>query len=134
MYYILTLFLASLLGIAYMIGRKWKLIKNGYVFEEKNSEMSEIEYLEELQRSAKNGLRKFGFVLLVIIIRLYVKTSAFVAKVAKAGISEIDKLYSKVAVQNSAVPREPNTFLKKMGEYKRKVKRIKDRVKREERM
>ena len=131
MYIILTLFLVSLLGIVFMIGRKWALIQKGLVFEEERG-MSEMEYLEDLQRSVKGGLRKFGFVLLVIGIRLYVKTTAFIANVFRAGVEEIDKLYSRIGVQNPIETPEPNKFLKKMGEYKKKVKRIKDRVRREE--
>lgn len=132
MYFIfLTLFSASLLGIVFMIGRKWVFIQKGQVFEAEK-EMSESEYWEELQRAAKEGLRKFGFVMLVIIIRIYVKIVTFLKKVFLAGVGRIDALYGRMTIQEGTGPVEPNKFLKKMGEYKKKVKRIKDRVRREE--
>jgi hypothetical protein len=116
-----------------MIGRKLALIQNGYVFE-KESEMPDVEYAEELKKWAKEGLRRLGFVLLVITIRLYVKSVLFIKKIMRITAEKVKRMSAKKSPDREVQEKEPSTFLQKIGDYKKKVRRIKEKVKKEERL
>ena len=132
MYIIFALFLISLIGIAGMIGRKWMLIQNGYVFEEEPV-LSEKEYWEEFKEWAQEGLRRLGFVLLVVTIRIYVKISTLLHKGFRKGTEKIRTLRGKSSEEIEGEAKSDNKFLKMMKDYKKKVRRIKEKVKKEER-
>lgn len=117
-----------------MVGRKVLLIRNGVVFEEYRV-MSDEDYWEELKRSLSKGLRVLGFVMLVGIIRLYVKTTNYLKSTYEIGKTRIKEIRARRMSKNGAVevkPQEASKFLKMVGNYKRKIRRIKEKVKEEE--
>lgn len=131
MYFILTLFFGSLIGIIIMIGRKVFLIQNGQVTEFAKSE-TEGQYWEEFKYGAILGLKKLGYALLVEIIRLYVKLVNFLKTKYQEVATKIKTMYAKKSEGGAKEPREASKFLKMVGQYKRKLRRIKEKVKEEE--
>ena len=132
MYVLLSLFFVSLIGIMFMIGRKHILIQNGYAFEEKDF-APDREYFEDLKSKTSKKLSKISFVLLVIMVRFYVKFSDVIKsgyrwsleKIRNVVVKKSDDGAIKIKVQKE------NKFLKVMGQYKKKIRRIKDKVRQE---
>lgn len=115
-----------------MIGRKLVLIRNGYVFEERHTVLNE-HYFEELKISAVRNIKKLGFIILVAAIRLYVKFSSFMQSVYQQALVKIKDMLAKKSANGEIVEiGETNKFLKMVGQYKRRIRKIKEKVKEEE--
>jgi hypothetical protein len=130
LYFILTLFFGSLLGIIFMIGRKIILIQNGQAPE--YPEVSNNQEWEEFKYEALKGLKRLGYALLVEGVRLYVKLISYLKNLSRLIIRKIQKVYYKKLETGTGEPRESSKFLKMVGQYKRKLRRIKEKVKEEE--
>lgn len=131
---LLILFFVSLLGISFMVGRKVKLLRRGAL--EVNGEFPwRVPETHEVRRITVRSLKRYGYVILVISIRSYIKSSDFIkekyGKLKYRIISNIDKRMHKGVVSEEA--KEPSKFLKMVSEYKNKVKEIKDRIREQER-
>ncbi|MFZ2149786.1 MAG: hypothetical protein WAV15_01340 [Minisyncoccia bacterium] len=130
-YFILSLFFVSLLGIIFMIGRKVLMIQNGQIPEYPEGG-TDGEYWEEFKYGAVKGLRKLGYAMLVGIIRLYVKLVNFLKTTYEQVVAKIHSMYVRKSEEGVVEAREVSKFLKMVGEYKRKLRRIKEKVKKEE--
>lgn len=131
---LLILFFVSLLGISFMVGRKVKLLRRGAL--EVSGEFPwRVPETHEVRRITVRSLKRYGYVILVISIRSYIKSSDFIkekyGKLKYRIISNIDKRMNKGVVSEEA--KEPSKFLKMVSEYKNKVKEIKDRIREQER-
>lgn len=131
MYILFTLFFVSLLGIIFMIGRKLLLIQNGYVFKEETFAL-DGKYLEELKTKTVRSIQKLGFVTLVITIRIYVKVSNFFQSEFKEALEKIRNMRAKKSDGITIKIKRENKFLKMVSQYKRRIKKIKEKVKQEE--
>ena len=126
---ILILFFVSLFVILIMISRKLFFIRESeIIIEEKTSiipEANEIKYL--LIKNAK----KYGFVMIAIILRTTVRTNVLVKrKVVEISNRIKNHLYKNTSEKRSK--KEVNGFLKGMSEYKKKIRRLKDKIVEEE--
>ena len=79
------------------------------------------------------GAKKFSYIVLVVLIRVYVKFSNFV----KAKYAALKDRWKKIQIKRNGgvevtTEQEPNKFLKMVGEYKKKIRYIKHRIKEEE--
>lgn len=91
--------------------------------------------LNEIKSAANLKLRRHGYIVLVQVIRVYVKSSniadTFYKKTARGLRNFIRKRILRKK-ENTEGVKEVSGFLKMISDYKRKIKRIKDKVKREE--
>lgn len=132
MYFILILFFASLIAIIFMIGRKLLMLQNGHIIQ-KNFEggaILRVPALEEWRHLTIKGAKKHGYNALVSTIRFYFRTSNTIKNKyheVKTGVTNMRKKN-----QAGAEKREISKFLKVISEYKKKIRRIKQKVKEEE--
>ena len=129
MYILLFIFFGSLLGIAFMLGRKLALLESGEIRVEEN--MDAVHYFEELKRSLLRNMRMTGFALLVGLVRLYVKVSEFLHSEYRDTKEKLAAIYEKNVGAQPRETLEASGFMKKIGEYKRRLRRIKQKVKQE---
>lgn len=86
--------------------------------------------LEEWKRSVIKNIKRYGYFMLVTIIRLYFRFTNFLK-------NEYKKIETKIKnIRNKKLPayekREVSKFLKKISEYKYKIREIKHKIKEEE--
>lgn len=134
---VFILFFGSLLLMSIMIGKKMFALRGI----ENNKEAHEIlknmdvPDLEDIKYAALKRLKGFGYSALVTSIRLYVLSSHLIKRTGKELYKVAkDKMTKKVKGPEGEVmePREVSKFLKKVSEYKDKIKNIKHRIKKEE--
>ena len=125
----LTLFLASLLGIILLVGRRVLAEGDSRRYEEFDLVL-QVPDIEEIKLSVVKNGKRYGYLLLVIGIRAYVLTLDFTKKQTRAFYKQISKRFKKK--DTAAQTDVENGFLKKMSEYKDKIKEIKDKIREEE--
>jgi len=131
MYNLFILFFGSLIGIAFMIGRKLIMVRNGRV-ENTNEVTSGAPILEELKQTVLKRARVLSHVLLVETIRLYVRTGKLLGDVYQELKTRIKNSGSRNSNGEEKANRPPSGFLKMITDYKQKIRRIKRRINEEE--
>lgn len=133
MYFFLILFFISLFGIVLMIGKK-------IVFADVNGSEETEKFIQEnfdidnIKHIAVKNTKKYGFQAFIMILRFYIKFSYFLKNKYKKS-----KIIVKYLVNNYLVhkdkdvkEKEVSSFLKKVSEYKYRIREIKDKIKEEE--
>jgi hypothetical protein len=129
---ILTLLFLSVAGIIFMIGNKLIMLQEGKVVTQ-DAFPFRIPEAHELRKITKKSTRKYGFIALVIILRLYVLASHFLkVQFTKLGKFLSRKINKILAGKHKDEPKEVSAFLKRMSDYKNKVRQIKDKIKEQE--
>ncbi len=134
MYPILTLFFISLLSITSMLGYKVSLARNGSLQMRDDVHLGLPDF-NKIKRLTRRGLRRYGFIALVIVIKIYVKISLFSKQKfesAKSGIIKMLRKNKRLGLEESFEKREVSGFLKMVSEYKHKVRSIKHKIIEEE--
>ncbi len=134
MYLILTLFFISLLSITSMLGYKVSLARNGSLQMRDDVHLG-FPDLHKIKKFTKRGMRRYGFIALVIVIKVYVKIGLFskqIFETTKSGIIKMLRKNKKFNLEDSFEKREVSGFLKMVSEYKHKVKSIKHKIIEEE--
>ncbi len=132
-YFLLILFFGSLVGITFMVGRKFLLIQDGQTLNiNKNEVFSETKYLEELKHATIKNTKKHGYLLLVITIRTYFRTANLLKSKYEKTKNKVRELYQKRKKQIHTEKIGENSFLKMISEYKHKIRKIKQQVEEEE--
>ncbi|MDE2399653.1 MAG: hypothetical protein KGL67_01420 [Patescibacteria group bacterium] len=129
-YFILTLFFASLVSIIFMIGRKLMLLENGQIDE---GASFEIPYLKEIKHVLTENIKKYEHMGLVAVVKSYIQSMNFF----KNKFQEI-----KIKIQHIHIKKHPNgevseraevsKFLKAISGYSHKIKEIKHKITEEE--
>lgn len=97
----------------------------------------EVSNLDDIKDTTSRNIKKYGYMILVTSIRIYFRSTNTFKKVylkTKIKLSELnnktDKYFKKdtVYVKVEKVP----SFLQAVGEYKKKIKTIKSKIKEEE--
>jgi hypothetical protein len=114
-----------------MIGRKLATSRNITLLH-KNETFSDKLFLEEWKYSITKSIKKYSFVVLVVMVRLYVYTSDFLVRKYKQIKNKIVKLRNKKFDATETSKKEPNSFLKIISEYKYKIRKIKRQIKEED--
>ncbi|MDO8659497.1 MAG: hypothetical protein Q7K54_02750 [Candidatus Parcubacteria bacterium] len=131
MYLLLTSFFLSLIGITFMVGRKLVLLKNGNITAtEENAELLNI---KELRQNAFQNIKKYEHIVLVAIVRFYIKTVGLIKIIYKIIKSKIKSIHRKKQ-KNGGEKVEVSKFLKVVSEYKQKIREIKHQIKEEEKL
>lgn len=131
MYFLLILFFTSLLGIAFMIGRKLLVLQNGEILS--NEEIIlKTEYIEEWKHASIKNIKKYGYILLVITIRIYFRCINFIKNKYQEFKKRLKNIRHKNISNISEEKKQISKFLKIISEYKQKIREIKHKIKEEE--
>lgn len=137
MYTSLLLFIIAMLGIVILITRKiFALNSSGEVYH-KNKDVDlefELPDLDEVKEFTNKKLKKYGYALLLVTLRLYVLGSN---QVKKGSITLYNKVEQKVKkmIGKKTTPentKEASGFIKTISDYKKKISKITHKIKQEE--
>ena len=129
MYFLLILFFASLASITFMIGRKLALLEYEQSLNHEEI-LLELPYLKEIKHATIQNTKKHGYALLVMTVRFYVRFANFL----KSKYEEIKIKIRNLSTENNVngEKKEISKFLKVIGDYKRKIRELKHKIKKEE--
>lgn len=131
---ILILFFLSLAGVIFMIGNKLILLKEGQLVAQENFPI-EIPNLQEAKYIAIKHVKKHSYIILVESIRFSIKSSNFLKRMSKKIKDKINNIFRKHILKKAEEEiktKEVSGFLKMISEYKQKIRKIKDKVIKEE--
>ncbi|HEY4513536.1 MAG TPA: hypothetical protein VJH06_03425 [Candidatus Paceibacterota bacterium] len=114
-----------------MIGRKLLMLQNGQITERDFTEINlKAPALEEWKHAAIKGTKKHGYNTLVGIIRFYFRGS----NILKNKYEEVRVKVKRMRRKGRGETEKPeiSKFLKVVSEYKKKIRKIKQKVKEEE--
>ena len=131
---VLILFFGSLVAMTIMVARKMSSLKE---IQNQNTEefLLAVPDLEEIKHIAWKKTKRYSYNVLVITLRLYILSSYFVKKKSKElYVKAKNRLHRNKNRQAGDLgeKREVSGFLKRISEYKEKIKTIKHRIKEEE--
>jgi len=111
-----------------MIGRRLFLLKkNPTIFEDKI--LFVYPNLNELRHIVVKKSSEYGYIILVKIIRLSIRSSKITKHYYKKTKTKIRKIINKHDIQKEEIEKkEVSSFLKKVSQYKNKIKNIKNQV------
>jgi len=116
-----------------MIGRKLLVLQNGQTtFQDKAEIFLKPQYLETLKYSTIKATKKYSYLGLVMIIRIYFRSMNFLKDRYQMAKTKIKNIYHKN--QNNDGKKEVSKFLKMISEYKQKIRAIKHKIKEEEKI
>jgi hypothetical protein len=110
-----------------MIGRKLVVLQG-------SSEIGNIKedpYLEEWKHATVKNIKKYSYLLLVAIIRIYVHSSNFIKLKYQELKLKIKNRFGKNK-ENEEAEKEASKFLKMITDYKHKIRKIRRQIKEEE--
>lgn len=136
MYILFISFAISLLGIIIMISRKLALTGGqGSIEMEWERPHPLTPDLQKIRDLTNWHTKRFGFIALVIIIKLHVKSSKFLKlryEEVKTKIKNIRNKNKKYGPGGVEEKQEVSGFLKRVSDYKRTVRSIKHKIRRDE--
>jgi hypothetical protein len=116
-----------------MIGRKLVLLKNSTLSVNNKKPIIKIPNLQEVRYTVSKSSKRYGFISLVIILRISVLSSHFLKKTYVTGKEKTIYLIQKYIFKRKGNQiKEASKFLKAISDYKQKIKKIKHRIKEEE--
>ena len=126
MYILIISFFASLFSIIFMISRKLAFLSHEQSLNHEKA-LFEFVYFKEIKNKTMTSLKKHGYALLVLTIRLYVQSISFLKR-------KYEEVKNKIINKNNinTEKKEISKFLKIIGDYKNKIREIKHRIKKEE--
>jgi hypothetical protein len=133
---VLILFFGSLVCIVAMIWRKMSLVREIQSNETERFLLNiDIPDLEEIKHITVRRIKSYGYNVLVTTMRIYIVSSHFLRKTSK----ELYRKAKNKLNRNANRPtgelgekHEVSGFLKRISEYKEKIRTIKHRIKKEE--
>ncbi|MEK7128398.1 MAG: hypothetical protein AAB933_02460 [Patescibacteria group bacterium] len=115
-----------------MIGRKLVLLQNGHTAENNNAEeiSFSIHHLQKIKHLVVTNTKKWEHIVLVQILRLYVRGISFLKNQYNAAKTKIGNL--KMKQHANGEKKEISKFLKIVGDYKNRIRELKHKIKKEE--
>ena len=95
MYFLLTLFFASLLGIVFMVGRKLLVLEDGQLISSDEKTFIKTPHWEAWRHITVKKIKQHGYAGLVKVIRIYVKSSNTLKNKYHETKKRIDSLYAR---------------------------------------
>lgn len=133
-YILLILFFASLISISAMIGRKLLMLQNGKIIENGYSVENFVPDFDRIKHLTLKNTENFSHVVLFVIIRFYIKSSNFSKNTYKGLKVKIKDIKNRnINKQNVSKEKEVSKFLKKISDYKHKIREIKVKIEKEDR-
>ncbi len=126
----LITFFGSLISISALIGKKLLSIKNSGEYYLSKEASFELPYIDEVKHGVKTSIKKLENVILILILRIYMKTTNYFKTTSK----KIKKNLRNKILKNEKHIAQPEVskFLKMVSDYKVKIKEIKHQIKKEE--
>ncbi len=136
MYILLILFFISLALILSMMGHKLRLVRDGQIMSHESSPYF-IPDLEIIREVSVRGLKKYGHLGLVGLVRMQIKSVNMTKKsygMLKEKLSNIEMLQNSKwrGLGDEAREVKVSKFLKMVSDYKQKVREIRHRIHEEE--
>ncbi|MFM7088440.1 MAG: hypothetical protein ACKOW9_02830 [Candidatus Paceibacterota bacterium] len=132
MSFFLVLFLTSVTGMVALIGRKVYTLRNTDVHVPMDFDFSiDVPDFEEVGQHILKKSKRYSYILLVITIRAYVLGTHATKKQIQKVTQIIKKRLHKRHARPIQTPTE-NKFLKRVTEYKHRIRKIKEQIKTEE--
>jgi hypothetical protein len=132
MYTLLILFFISLMGIVAMIGRKLSLNQNSEVVNQEYPHPF-VPDLQKIKHFTLVGIRKYGHLSIVIILRLHIRSTNFLKnryEEVKTGLININNKVGPNGEVKNVV--QVSKFLKMISDYKYKIRELKHQIHKEE--
>lgn len=130
MYLPLILFIASLLGVSAMLLKRVHVLQLPEEYTNSTKKDS-----KEIHVLAINKIKDCGYLMLVNIIRIYLKTNRLLKRIYVRIVNALQKAKNKYITKRKkkgATKSEASGFLTKVAEYKNKVKEIKEKIQEED--
>lgn len=129
---LIFLFIISFFAITIIFNRKLSLVQNKDTsILEKEQIILEIPYVVEIKHITTRKIKKYGYVTLVTIIRLYFRSINLLKLKYTKVKTKISNLH-KHDIENGIANKEVNKFLRVVSDYKHKIRKIKHSIKKEE--
>jgi len=112
-----------------MIGRKLILLQNGLVVN-KEEVLFKIPHLEKIKNLTIENAKKYGHLGLVTTLRLYVRSINFLKNKYQETKIKIENWNKENHINGEK--KEISKFLKIIGDYKHKIREIKNKIHEEE--
>lgn len=136
MYLPLFIFLISIGSIGLLFFRKFKVLGPAIGAHRKIDHTEfffDVPELEDIKVIVVKQMKRYGYLTLVTTLRIYVRggklANTLARTIARKAMTLNDKYLSKKKETKGA---QTSIFLRTIGEYKRKIKKLKDRIKQEE--
>ncbi len=128
----LILFLIAASGIILLVGRKMLVLKHSQYSAPADFDfLIEIPDFDELKNAFHKKSRRYGYIALVLTIRTYVITSHVLKRKSETLWQWLKRRLAKKNHPKAAHDID-NKFLTRISEYKKRIRRIKERIKEEE--
>ena len=132
LYILLILFFGSLAGIAFMTGKKLMMLQNKEIPRPNNEEFFFNPHFEDFKHTITANTKKQGYILLVITIRIYFRVTNSLKTKWQEMKKNLGEIYRRRQNKIRQEKREVNSFLRMISEYKNKIGKIKEKIKKEE--
>ncbi len=128
-YFVLTLFFASLVSIVFMIGRKLVLLKNGQIHITEDATF-EIPYLKEARHLTITNVKKYEHIALVLIVKFYLQFSNFLKNKYRELKDKIHNIHINKYPNGELKEKiEASKLIKTVSSYTHRIKKIKQKIK-----
>ncbi len=130
---LLTLFFTSLIAMSFMVERKVILVQRGKIVP-KDELTPIIPDLPVIKSVAIKGVKTAEYIGIVLILRMYVQSGNFIKKwygIVKTEVKSRMRRQTKEEIMEEDAKKE-SKFLKTVADYKRKIKKIKYQIVKEE--
>ena len=127
----LILFLTSLFGITFMIGRKLVLVRSGEVIKIAHPHPFTPE-IQKIKKLTSKGFKRLAYILLFIILRFFIKSSNFVKTKSKMLMQKLIDRIQKRNKSSGGQKKEVSKYLKTISEYRQRIRKMKNMIKKEE--
>jgi hypothetical protein len=134
MYLPLILFSLSLLGIIIMIWRELVLVRSGQVAMAQHAHPF-VPELQKIKHLTFKGVKRFGYVMLFVTLRFFIKSSNFTKTTSKIVLEEIKNKLRKNKnnrMDEINTKKEISGYLKVISDYRQKIRKMKHKIKEEE--
>jgi len=129
---LIPLFFISFVAIVVMFNKKLSLMQNIKMdIIEKEQIPLEIPYVIEIKHLTIRKVKRYGYVGLVIVIRLYFRSVNLWKRNYSKLKTKIEN-WHKNDIMNNSEKQEVNRFLRIISDYKHKIRKIKHDIKEEE--
>ncbi len=116
-----------------MVGRKLALVNSGNVVTQEHPHVF-VPDLVKIRHMTKVNAKRYGYLMLLITLRLYVRTVNLLKSQYRELETRIKNMRKKKGVSGTEEEQEASKFLKMISEYKHKIRAIKQKIHEEEKM
>jgi len=129
----LSVFFISLIALIFIWSRKFYLLEKKNINNQSEKVLIKIPNFQEIKKITNKKTREYSFIFLVIIVRFSVLSVYLVKKIYKKSLNKSVFLIQKYIFRKKENQlKKTNKFLKTIQDYKKRIKKIKNKIKEEE--